>query len=60
MLYDTRIPSATSPNANSSIGVVASFSGHASWVLSVDISSDGKLIASGYVSRIALLAVNAS
>jgi len=51
VLYDTRTPSATSPNANSSIGVVASFSGHASWILSVDISSDGKLIASGSSDR---------
>ncbi|KAF8339184.1 WD repeat-containing protein 61 [Cantharellus anzutake] len=51
VLYDTRSPSATSPNANSSTGVVASFIGHASWVLSVDISPDGKLIASGSSDR---------
>ncbi|KAF9516846.1 hypothetical protein BS47DRAFT_608820 [Hydnum rufescens UP504] len=45
ILYDTRTASASS--ANSSTGVVASLTGHSSWVLSADISPDGRLAASG-------------
>jgi len=45
VLYDTRTASASS--ANSSTGVVASLTGHSSWVLSADISPDGRLAASG-------------
>jgi len=47
VLYDTRTASATGANSNSSTGVVASFSGHSSWVLSADMSPDGRLAASG-------------
>jgi WD repeat-containing protein 61 len=47
VLYDTRTASASS--ANSSTGVVASLTGHSSWVLSADISPDGRLAASGCV-----------
>lgn len=36
-------------------GAVATFTGHASWVLSVDISQDGKLGLSGRVFRLGLL-----
>lgn len=45
VLYDTRNSSVSA--TNSSVGVVASFTGHASWVLAVDMSPDGRLAASG-------------
>lgn len=45
VLYDTRNSSLTA--TNSSTGVVASLTGHASWVLSADISPDARLAASG-------------
>lgn len=45
VLYDTRDSSVSATNA--SVGVVASLAGHSSWVLSVDISPDGRLAASG-------------
>jgi len=45
VLYDTRNSSVSA--TNSSVGVVASLAGHSSWVLSVDISPDGRLAASG-------------
>jgi WD repeat-containing protein 61 len=54
-LFDVR---ASTPSKTTS-GAVASFSGHSSWVLSADISPDGRLAVSGYTlfSILVLLSV---
>lgn len=44
ILHDVRV----TPSGRPSSGAVASLSGHSSWVLSSDISSDGRLALSGY------------
>jgi WD repeat-containing protein 61 len=44
ILHDVRVTS----SGRSSSGAVASLSGHSSWVLSSDISPDGRLALSGY------------
>ena len=44
ILHDVRVTSSGRPSS----GAVASLSGHSSWVLSSDISPDGRLALSGY------------
>jgi WD repeat-containing protein 61 len=45
ILHDVRTSASGKPGS----GAVASLSGHSSWVLSTDISPDGRLALSGYV-----------
>jgi WD repeat-containing protein 61 len=45
VLHDVRTTSTGRPSS----GAVASLTGHSSWVLSSDISPDGRLALSGYV-----------
>lgn len=44
VLHDVRLSSSGKPGS----GAVATFSGHTSWVLSVDISPDSRFALSGY------------
>jgi len=46
ILHDVRTSASGKPGS----GAVASLSGHTSWVLSTDISPDGRLALSGYVT----------
>lgn len=49
VLHDIR---SSSSSGKPGSGAVASLSGHSSWVLSTDISPDGRLALSGYVNTL--------
>lgn len=55
-LHDVRVSSGSGKPGS---GVVATFAGHKSWVLSADLSADGRLGLSGYVSKFLLVPLSA-